>query len=129
MTIARGSNVKNLALYPPAQPSLTIIKIRKQPVTYLTQNIRSPLTAADSLEFKKQTKYDIINTYINQLDVVSNLKYHMIEAALDNEIEEDPLKYIIDQTIPTTTIYNSKPIEIEPEKVLNINKNLTDDQW
>jgi len=52
----------------------------------------------------------------------------MIEAALDNEIEEYPLKYINDQTIPTITIYNSKPIEIEPRKVLNINKNLTDDQ-
>ena len=52
----------------------------------------------------------------------------MIEAALDNEIEEDSLKDINFQTIPTTTIYNSKPIEIELGKVLNINKNLTDDQ-
>ena len=52
----------------------------------------------------------------------------MIEAALDNEIEEDPLKDINDQTIPTTTIYNSKPIEIGLGKVLNINKNLIDDQ-
>jgi len=51
----------------------------------------------------------------------------MIEAALDNEIEEDSLKDINFQTIPTTTIYNSKPIEIELGKVLNINKNLTDD--
>ena len=49
----------------------------------------------------------------------------MIEVALDNEIEEDPLKYINDQKIPTTNIYNSKPIEIEPRKVLNINRNLT----
>jgi len=48
----------------------------------------------------------------------------MIEAALDNEIEEDPLKDINDQTIPTTTVYNNKPIEIEPRKVLNINKTL-----
>jgi len=46
---------------------------------------------------------------------------------LYNEIEEDPLKDINDQTIPTT-VYNSKPIKIEPGKVLNINKNLTDDQ-
>ena len=49
----------------------------------------------------------------------------MIEAALDNEIEEDPFKDIKDQSIPTTTVYNNKTIEIEPGKVLNINKNLT----
>ena len=128
MTIARGNNVKNLDLYPPAQPSLTIINTRKQHVTYLTENIRSPLTIEDALEFKNQTKDDIINTYINHPAAISNLKCHMIKLALDNEIEEDPLKDINDQTIPTTTVYNSKPIEIEPGKVLNINKNPTDDQ-
>jgi len=32
MTITRGSNIKNLPLYPPAQPSVTIIKANKQPV-------------------------------------------------------------------------------------------------
>jgi len=128
MTIERGSNVKNLALYPLAQPSLTIIKTRKQPITYLTENIRSSLTVADALEFKNQIEDDIINTYINHPAAVSNLKCHMIEAALDNEIEEDPLKDINDQTIPTITIYNSKPIEIEPGKVLNINKNLINDK-
>jgi len=51
-----------------------------------------------------------------------------MKDALDNKMEEDPLKDINDQTIPTTTIYNSKTIEIEPSKFLNINKNLTDDQ-
>lgn len=128
MTIARGNNVKNLALYPPTQPSLIIIKTRKQPVTYLTENIRSPLIVTDALEFKNKTEDEIINTYINHPATVSNLKWHMIEAALDNEIEEDPLKDINDQKIPTTTIYNSKPIEIKLGKVLNINKNLSDDQ-
>lgn len=57
--------MKDLALYPSAQPSLKIIKTRKQPVSYLTENIRSPLTIEDALEFKNQTKDDIINTYIN----------------------------------------------------------------
>jgi len=128
MTITRGNNVKNLALYPLAQPSLIIRKTRKQPVTYLTENIRSPLTVVDTLEFKNQTEDNIINTYINHPVVVSNLKCHMIEAILDNEIEEDPLKDINDQTIPTTIVYNRKPIEIEPREILNINKNLSDDQ-
>lgn len=39
MTISKGNDVKNLTLYPLAQPSLTIIKTRKQPVTYLTESI------------------------------------------------------------------------------------------
>jgi len=128
MTIARGSNVKNLALYPPSQQSLTIIKTIKQPVSYLTENIRSPLTIEDALKFKYQTEDDIINTYINQPDVGSHLKCHMIEAAFDRKIEEDPLKDINDQSIPTTSVYNSKTIETEAGKTLNTNKNLTADQ-
>lgn len=128
MTIARGSNLKNLALYPLAQPSLTIIKTRKKLVSYLTENIRSPLTIEDAPELKDQTEDDIVNTDINQPDVVSHLKCHMIEVALDRKIEEGPLKYINDQSIPTTSIYNNKTIEIELGKTLNIKKNLTADQ-
>jgi len=52
----------------------------------------------------------------------------MIEAAFDNELEEDPLKDTHDQTIPTTSISNSKTIEIELGKTLNINNNLTPEQ-
>jgi len=40
----------------------------------------------------------------------------MIEAALDNEMEEDPLKDINDQTIPTTTVYHRKPLELNQGK-------------
>ena len=113
MTIARGSNVKNLALYPLAHPSLTTIKNRKKLVSYLTENIRSLLTIEDALEFKDQTDDDIIKTYINQPDVVSHPKCQIIEASLDNEIEEYPLKDINVQSIPKTSIYNNKIIEIE----------------
>jgi len=112
MTITRGNDVKNLALYPPAQPSLTIVRTRKQPMTYLTENIQSPLTMADALEFKNQTEDDVINTFINHLATVSSLKCHMIKVVLNNEIEEDSRRDINDQPIPTTTVYNSKPIEI-----------------
>jgi len=43
----------------------------------------------------------------------------MIEATFDNELEEDPLKDTPDQTIPTTSISNSKTVEIEPGRTLN----------
>ena len=128
MTIARGNDVKNLSFYPLAQPSLTIVKHSKKHVTYLIENIRSPLTVVDALEFKNQTKDYVINTFINHLATVSRLRCHKIKAVLDNEIEEDSLRDINDQPIPTTTNYNNKPIEIESGKILNINNNLSDDQ-
>lgn len=80
------------------------------------------------IEFKNQTGDDVINTFINHPTRVSNLSCHMIEAVLDNEIEEYSLRDINDQPIPTTIVYNSKPIEIEPRKILNINSNMSDDQ-
>ena len=49
----------------------------------------------------------------------------MIEAAFDNELEEDHLKDTHDQTIPVTSIANSKIVKIELGKTLNINANLT----
>lgn len=81
----------------------------------------------DALEFKNQTEDDVINTFINHPTAMFNLRCHMIEAVLENEIEEDSLRDINDQPIPTTTIYNSKPIEIEQGKILNINSNLSND--
>jgi len=52
----------------------------------------------------------------------------MIKATFDNDLEEDLLKHTHDQTIPTTSISNSKIVEIEPGKTLNINANLTSKQ-
>ena len=125
MTIDRGENIKNLALYPPAQPSVTIIKTNKHPVSYVTENIRSPLTIEEALDFKDQTEDDSINNFISQVESTSRIQCHMIEAAFDNELEEYPLKDTHDQTIPTTSVLTSKIVEIEPGKTLNINANLT----
>jgi len=52
----------------------------------------------------------------------------MIEAASDNELEEDPLKDMHDQIIPVTSVANNKIVEIESRKTLNINANLTPEQ-
>ena len=80
MTITRGSNIKNLALYPPAQPSVTIIKTNQHLVSYLTENIRSPLTIEDALNFKDYIEDDVINNFINQAESRSHIQCHMIEA-------------------------------------------------
>jgi len=125
MTITRGPNIKNLVLYPPAQPSLTMIKTNQHPVSYLTDNIRSPLIVQKALDFKDQTEDDDINNFISQTESRSCTQCYMIEAAFDSELEEDPLKDVHDQTIPMTSVANSKVVEIEPGKTLNINANLT----
>eukprot|EP00253_Pinus_taeda_P019997 PITA_19997 len=128
MTITRGPDIKNLVLYPLAQPSLTMIKTNQHPVSYLTNNIRSPLTVQKALDFKDQTEDDAINNFISQTESRSHTQCFMIETAFDSELEEDPLKDAHDQTIPVTVVANSKVVEIERGKTLNINANLTLDQ-
>ena len=128
MTITKGENIKNLALYPLAQRSVTIMKTKKHHVSYLTDNIRSPLTIQEALDVKDQTEDDAINNFISQTELRSRTQCHMIEAAFDNKLEECPLKETHYQTIPITSVANSKIVEIEPGKTLNINANLTSEQ-
>ena len=90
--------------------------------------MRSPLTIEEALDFKDQIEDDVISNFINKSQTASHLQCHMIKEAFDNKEEEDPFKDIPDQTIPTTSMSNSKVVEIEPGKTLNINKNLTAEQ-
>eukprot|EP00253_Pinus_taeda_P002517 PITA_02517 len=128
MIITRGTYIKNLVLYPPAQPSVTIVKTNRHPVSYLTDNIRSPLSIQEALEFKDQTEDDAVNNFISQTELTSHTQCHMIKATFDNELKENPLKDTHDHTIPVTFVVNSKIVEIELGKTLNINANLTSEQ-
>jgi len=127
MTITRGSDIKNLILYPPAQPSITMMRTNLRSASYITDNIRPPLTVQEALDFKDQTEDDAINKFINQTESTSYTQCFTMKAAFDNELEEDPLKDEHDQIIPVTSVTNSKVVEIEPGKTLNINANLTPD--
>ena len=128
MTITRGDSIKNIIIYPPAKPSLPTIKIQKHPCTYWEKNIHPPLTLVEALEFKDQTEDDVINNFMNQSPMLGNLKCKILKIVLENEDQEDPMTNLEDQHIPTTTVRNIIPIEIEPGKVLNINGNLDDEQ-
>ena len=86
------------------------------------------MTVQKALDFKDQIEDDAINNFISQTEPRSHTQCFMIEAAFDSELEEDPLKDAHDQTIPVTVVANSKVVEIEPGKALNINTNLTPDQ-
>jgi len=59
---------------------------------------------------------------------MNNVKCQMLKEIIDNEASEDPLKDTDDQHIQTTIVHNSKPVEIEPGKVLNNNDSLDNDQ-
>jgi len=54
---------------------------------------------------------------------MSNIKINSYNEAL-----EDPMKDTDDQHIQTIIVHNSKPDEIEPRKVSNINDSLDSDQ-
>eukprot|EP00253_Pinus_taeda_P030657 PITA_30657 len=88
---------------------------------------RSPLTIQEALEFKDQTEDDAISNFISQTEL-THTQCHMIKAAFDNEVEEEPLKDAHDHTIPVTSVAHSKIVEIEPRKTLNINADLTPEQ-
>eukprot|EP00253_Pinus_taeda_P032295 PITA_32295 len=128
MIITKGADIKNLVLYPLAKPSITIVKTNRHLVSYLTNNIRSPLTIQEALEFKDQTEDDAISNFISQTELTSRTQCHMIKAAFDNEVEEEPLKDAHDHTILVTSVAHSKIVEIEPGKTLNINADLTPKQ-
>jgi len=120
--------VKNLVLYPPTKPSLPIVNTQLDPPRYLEENIRSPLTLEEALEFKNQTEDDVINNFINRPGFMNNPTCKVLKAILNNEAQGDPSKGAYDHPIPTTTIYNNRMVEIEPRKTLNINDNLDNHQ-
>ena len=60
MTIAKGDVVKKIVLYPPAKLSLPVVKICKQLLMSLEESIHSQLIVAESLDFKDQTKHNVI---------------------------------------------------------------------
>ena len=100
----------------------------RHPHTYWEQNIHSPLTIVEALEFKNQIEDDVTNNFMNQISASGNLKCQMLKSVLDDETQEYPLVNIDNQHIPTTVVRNSIPIEIELGKVLNINGIMGSDQ-
>ena len=116
MTIARGDSIKKFVIYPPAKLSLSMVNIHRHPHTYWEQNIFSPLTIVEALEFKDQTKYDVINNFMNQPSVPGNLKFQMLKTVLDDETQEDPLSDIDNQHIPTTVVRNNIQLKLSQGK-------------
>jgi hypothetical protein len=85
MTIARGSVIKNLILYPPAKPSVPVINRQLKPPRYPEGNLRSPLTLEEALGLKNQLEYYVINSLINKPIVIGNSTIQILKVVLDNE--------------------------------------------
>jgi hypothetical protein len=52
----------------------------------------------------------------------------MLQVVLDCEAQGDLLEDLMEQQIPTTVVHNRKTVEITPERPLNINANLDEQQ-
>jgi hypothetical protein len=128
MKITRGGITKNLTLYPPTKPSPTFVYPKFPPPQYPQKDLAAPLTQEEFLELKKQLEDGVISGFINNLATMSNLTYQMLQVVLDYEAQADLLEDLMEQQIPTTTIHNSKPIEIAPGRSLSINVNLDEQQ-
>lgn len=72
MTIEKGTIVKNLILYPPAKPSLSIDNYQTSPPKYQEENLHPRLTLDETLTFKRQTEDDVISVFINQSSTIGN---------------------------------------------------------
>lgn len=128
MIITQGNAMRNLVLYPLAKPSLPIVNTQLHPPRYLEENICSPLKLEEAIEFTSQMEDDVIRKFINRLVSMNNLTCQVLKPILDNEAHGDPLMDADNQHIPSTTIYNIRPIEIELGKMLNINNKLDSHQ-
>jgi hypothetical protein len=128
MTIARGSAINNLIMYPLDKPSLPIIHQQLQTPRYLEENLRSPLTLEEALGLKNKLEDDVINNFINNPTVVSNPTCQMLKVFLDNDEHGYPLEELMEQHIPTTIFHDNISVEIAPRRFLNINDNLNEQQ-
>lgn len=85
MTISRGYFIKNIIIYPPTKPILFMVKTHKYMHTYWEQKIHPPLTLVEALQFKDQTKDNVINKFMNQPPTYGNLKCQMLKIVLEDE--------------------------------------------
>lgn len=87
MTISKGPTISNIILYPPARPNMLTNDFICSPHKYQEGNLRSPLTINRALIFKRHTKDDIINGFINQPSTIENPTYQMLKVVLHNEAQ------------------------------------------
>ena len=130
MTISDGTDINNLTLYPPTRPSLEAeTPVWMEPKE--EEGVQPLLTIGKALNFKDETKYDSINNFINEPTSVNKKIYQILNVTLGEEEQENITEEtLVSDThiVPLLKNLESVPIEVESEKTLNINPNLTPDE-
>ena len=128
MLLSNGSSNKILVLYPPSRPIL-VACLKEAPkecplwANYEEEyeDVRLVLTIGKALRFHNEIKDETINTFINQ---PRNFWQQSWIVTTKNGITPETEAEII----PTTIVHNSISIEIDTDKALNINPNLSPTQ-
>lgn len=124
VTIAKGTTINNLILYPPNKPNIPSNNMKWLTPKYEEGILCSPIIINKALICKRLTEVDTINSFISHLSTVGHPTCQMLKSILSNEAQGDPTEEPNNDYIPTTTVHTSILIEIELDKTLNINSSL-----
>ena len=125
MPISDKNSMKNLVLYPPSKPiaeneSPLWVKFEPEEGDSLPL-----LTIGKDVCFKDEIKYDKISSFINIPPSITQPMSRILNAITDEPNQENPLNELLVELIPIALNPKIIPIEIEMDKTLNINPNLT----
>ena len=127
MTISDGTETKNLALYPLAQPILEVeTSLWMEPEE--EEGVQPLLTIGKALTFKDETEDDAINNFISDPTSVNKEIYQILNINLGEEEQENLTEEaLVSDTHIILVLNNLKsiPMEVESGKTLNINPSLS----
>jgi hypothetical protein len=123
MTISNGYETKQLTFYPHATPLINNDDFVW--VDFDNQLTQPILTIRQALSLKDSTVDEVINNFICEPSSVTPETHNQLAALLESDNQENLNSENPPQTSATISS-KSIPVEIEPQKTLNINPNLTD---
>jgi hypothetical protein len=134
MVISNGHNIKNLVLYPPAEPNPSIkpagskkILSRKESETE-NEELRPVLTIGQALQLKIESEDDVITSFMDDPCSISETNQQFLESILSCETQETIETTEGSEELPVDAPSESVPVELEPGKTLNINPTLSESQ-
>ena len=132
MLISNGTSTKSLVLYPPARPNL--VACPKEPpkecplwVDYEEEyeDVRPVLTIGKALHFQNETEDETINTFISCPNSAPQSAQQILATIRDCDNKKGITPETEAKLVPTTIVHNNISVEIDRDKTLNINPNLS----
>ena len=132
MLISNGSSKKSLVLYPPARPNLVACPREASEECPLWadyeeeyEDVRPVLTIGKALHFQNETEDETINTFISCPNSAPQSAQQLLATIMDCDNKKGITPETEAKLIPTTIVHNIISIEIDTNKTLNINPNLS----